>query len=114
MKRLMNVISLILPILFAATLYAQDLKIGAILPLSGDAASWGEAGKEGIELAIDEVNGKGGINGKKVAIIYEDTQAQPEKGASAMLKLTSIDKVPAVIGDIVSATTLAAAPIAEK
>lgn len=114
MKRLIKVILLILPILFATTLYAQDLKIGAILPLSGDAASWGEAGKEGIDIAIDEVNGKGGINGKKVAVMYEDSQAQPEKGVSAMLKLATIDNVPAVIGDIVSATTLAAAPIAEK
>lgn len=92
----------------------NEVKIGAILPLTGDAASWGEAGKEGIELAVSEINSKGGINGRKLEIIYEDTQANPEKGASAMLKLATIDKVPAVVGDIVSATTLAAAPIAEK
>jgi len=92
----------------------QDIRIGAILPLSGDAASWGELGKEGLQLALDEINAKDGIHGKKVAVIYEDTQAQPEKGASAMLKLATVNKVPAVIGDIVSSTTLAASPIAEK
>lgn len=92
----------------------KEIKIGAILPLTGDAASWGASAKEGIELAVSELNAKGGAGGKKVAIIYEDTQAQPEKGASAMLKLATIDKVPVVIGDLVSATTLAAAPIAEQ
>ena len=92
----------------------QEIKIGAILPLTGDAASWGASAKEGIDLAVSEVNAKGTAGGKKVAIIYEDTQAQPEKGASAMQKLATIDKVPAVIGDLVSATTLAAAPIAEQ
>jgi branched-chain amino acid transport system substrate-binding protein len=92
----------------------KEVKIGAILPLTGDAASWGQSGKEGIELAVSEINAKGGINGLKLSVIYEDTQAQPEKGASAMQKLATIDKVPAVVGDIVSATTLAAAPIAEQ
>lgn len=92
----------------------KEIKIGAILPLTGDAASWGASAKEGIDLAVSEIDSKGGISGTKVSIIYEDTQAQPEKGASAMLKLATVDKVPAVIGDIVSATTLAAAPIAEQ
>lgn len=92
----------------------KEIKIGAILPLTGDAASWGASAKEGIDLAVSEINAKGGAGGIKVAIVYEDTQAQPEKGASAMQKLASIDKVPAVIGDIVSATTLAVAPIAEQ
>jgi branched-chain amino acid transport system substrate-binding protein len=92
----------------------KEVRIGAFLPLTGDAASWGQSGKEGIELAVSEVNARGGINGMKLSVIYEDTMAQPEKGASAMQKLATINKVPAVIGDIVSATTLAAAPIAEQ
>lgn len=92
----------------------KEARIGAILPLTGDAASWGQSGKEGIELAISEINSKGGIGGKKLSIIYEDTQAQPEKGASATVKLATVDKVPAIVGDLISATTLAAAPIAER
>jgi len=107
----------LMPLLFLVTgcaREAQELKIGAILPLTGDAASWGERGKKGIDLAIKEINERGGIKGRKLRVIYEDTQASPKLGAAAMKKLATIDKVPVVIGDIVSATTLAAAPIAEK
>ena len=93
---------------------SEEIKIGAILPLTGDAASWGEMGKQGIDLAVDEINSEGGIKGKKIKVVYEDTQADPQKGVSAMRKLVSIDKVPVVIGDIVSAVVLAAAPIANE
>lgn len=90
------------------------LKIGAILPLTGNSASWGEQGKYGIELAVEDINSKGGINGKLVNVIYEDSKAIPKDAVSAIQKLINADKVPAVIGDIVSATTLAMAPIVEK
>jgi len=92
----------------------EVIKIGILAPLSGDAASWGEAAKEGYDLAVEQVNMAGGISGRSLEPIYEDTQAQPEKAASAMLKLATVDKVPAVLGSITSAATLAAAPIAEK
>ncbi|OPY80192.1 MAG: Leucine-, isoleucine-, valine-, threonine-, and alanine-binding protein precursor [Syntrophorhabdus sp. PtaU1.Bin153] len=121
MKNLTKHLSLLVPILFMLLFSCSgssdrqgEMKMGAILPLTGDAAGWGQSGKEGIDLAVSEINGKGGISGKKIVVIYEDTQAQPEKGASAMLKLATVDKVPVVIGDLVSATTLAAAPIAEQ
>lgn len=92
----------------------QEIKIGAILPLTGDAAAWGEKGKKGIDLAVDQINEHGGIDGKQLKVIYEDTQALPRLGVTAVTKLVNVDKVPVVIGDIVSATTLAAAPVAEK
>lgn len=90
------------------------IKIGAVLPLTGDSAAWGEQGKYGIELAVEEINAKGGINGKKLKVIYEDSQAVPKNAVTSIQKLINVDKVPAVVGDIVSATTLAMAPIAEK
>lgn len=91
-----------------------EIKIGAILPLTGDAASWGAMGKEGIDLAIDDINHKGGIKSKKLRVIYEDTRAKPSQGVNAVQKLITVDKVTVIIGDIVSATTLAIAPVAEK
>jgi branched-chain amino acid transport system substrate-binding protein len=90
------------------------VKIGAVLPLTGDSAAWGEQGKYGIELAVEEINAKGGINGKKLEVVYEDSQAIPKNAVTSIQKLINVDKVPAVAGDIVSATTLAMAPIAEK
>lgn len=91
-----------------------SIKIGAILPLTGDSAAWGEQGKYGIELAVEEINAKGGINGKKLEVVYEDSQAIPKNAIISIQKLINIDKVPAVVGDIVSATTLAMAPIARN
>jgi len=92
----------------------EKLRIGAILPLTGDSASWGKQGRWGIELAVREVNESGGIDGKQVEVVYEDSQAIPRLGVAAFSKLTKVDEVPAVVGDIVSATTLAMAPHAEE
>ena len=90
------------------------IQIGATLPLSGDAAAWGKNTQEGIELALDEINASGGVLGKKVVVIYEDTKAQAKEGVTAYQKLTTVDKVPAIIDDSVSSVTLANAPLADK
>ncbi|MEI6065719.1 MAG: ABC transporter substrate-binding protein [Methylococcaceae bacterium] len=90
------------------------VKIGAILPLSGDVASYGNNTKEGIDLAVEQINLSGGINGKKIEIIYEDSKADAKTGASGMLKLIDIDKVQAIIDNSVSSVALAAVPIADK
>ncbi|MFH1371607.1 MAG: ABC transporter substrate-binding protein [Planctomycetota bacterium] len=93
---------------------SEVIKIGAILPLTGESAFWGENIKNGIELAVDEINQKGGILGKKVAILYEDTQGQPAVGTQVVSKLISIHKVQCIIGDVISSVMLAVAPIMER
>jgi branched-chain amino acid transport system substrate-binding protein len=92
----------------------QEIKIGAVLPLTGSAGVWGENAKMGMDLALKEVNDAGGIKGKAVRIIYEDSQSDPAKATSALQKLITTDKVQVVIGDIASSSVLAMAPIAEK
>lgn len=118
LSRVISIISLCLILAFAGTAFSESqsgsVKIGAVLPLTGDSAAWGEQGKYGIELAVEEINAKGGINGKKLEVVYEDSQAIPKNAVTSIQKLINVDKVPAVAGDIVSATTLAMAPIAEK
>jgi branched-chain amino acid transport system substrate-binding protein len=93
---------------------SKEIKVGATLPLSGDAAIWGNNTREGIELALNEINERGGVLGKKVKVIYEDTEALPQKGVSAYTKLVQVDKVVAIIDDSVSSVTLAMAPLAQK
>lgn len=93
---------------------AEFYKIGAILPLSGNAAQYGEWGKSGISLAVDEINSKGGINGKKLEVIYENDSADPKTGVASVNKLINIDKVKLIVGPIPSTVTLAVAPICEK
>ncbi|MEK7399320.1 MAG: penicillin-binding protein activator [Candidatus Poribacteria bacterium] len=91
---------------------SKNLKFGFIGPLTGPAAAWGIAQKNGIEIAVEELNSAGGINGRKVEIIYEDSQMDSNKAILAMKKLTGVDKVPVVFGETASAQTLAIAPVA--
>jgi branched-chain amino acid transport system substrate-binding protein len=93
---------------------SKEIKIGAILPLTGDAGSYGTALKKGMDIALEDVNAHGGINGKKLVIVVEDSQADAGKAVSAFNKLRAADGVPMVLGDMFSAGTLAIAPIAER
>lgn len=92
----------------------QAIKIGFIGPLSGSTASLGENMKVAVELARDEANVKGGINGRKIEVIFEDGKCESKAAAAAGAKLLNIDKVVAVIGGVCSTETLAVAPLAEK
>jgi len=89
----------------------ETVKIGIILPLTGDAGNYGKSLKEGIITADLLLSDSLGFN---VQIIYEDSKAEPQQAVSAMNKLISADKVSSVIGDMFTSTTLAIAPIAEK
>ena len=92
----------------------KEIVIGHIAPLTGDAAMWGRWEVEGINLAVEEINAKGGIGGRKIKIIHEDDKADPKTAVSALQKLIAIDKVKVVIGATLSSPTLACAPVAEK
>ncbi|MEO0084447.1 MAG: ABC transporter substrate-binding protein, partial [candidate division WOR-3 bacterium] len=83
-------------------------------PLTGDAATIGENMKIAIEIARDEINREGGINGRPIEIIFEDGQCEPKAAVNAGNKLINIDKVPIIIGGLCSSETLAVAPLAEK
>jgi branched-chain amino acid transport system substrate-binding protein len=83
------------------------IKIGGIFPLSGAVAVYGVECRNGIELAIKEINSSGGVNGKQLQLISEDDEGNPEKTVSAYTKLTTKDKVSFVIGSLTSGCTLA-------
>ena len=79
---------------------SEPIKIGALLSLTGGASAWGENAQKGIALATEEINKNGGINGKQVEIIYEDTASDPKVAVSAFQKVTSFDRVDAIIGPL--------------
>ncbi len=91
----------------------NEIVIGEFAPLTGATASYGQSTDAGLKLAIEEINKKGGVLGKKIRIVVEDNQSKPEESALAVSKLISRDKVCAVIGEVASSRTLAAAPIAQ-
>jgi len=90
------------------------IKIGVITPLTGGSAKYGEDIKRGYDLAVEEINEKGGIKGRKIRLIYEDDEGKPEKAVAAAQKLIQRDKVITILGALWSSPTLAVTPIAEK
>lgn len=91
---------------------SDTITVGLITPLSGDGASYGQTEQNVTTLAVDKINGAGGIDGKKLAVIYEDGKCDGKDATDAIQKLISIDKVDIVLGGTCSAETLAAGPIA--
>ena len=92
---------------------SELLTIGAILPLNGVSSLYGQYPKEGMEMALAEINSKGGVNGKQLALIFEDTQSLTANAATASQKLINNDHVPVILTGASSPETLAEAPIAE-
>jgi len=76
---------------------SSSLKIGAILPLTGTASENGEFQKQGIDLAVDQINQAGGIKGKKIEIVYGDSKNEAKEGISLFTRMSDVDKVPALI-----------------
>lgn len=91
----------------------DSVKIGMIAALSGEAAPYGETVRQGTELAVEQLNKKGGINGKPIEVIYEDGKCTGKDSASAAQKLVSVDKVKFIVGASCSGETIAIAPIVE-
>jgi branched-chain amino acid transport system substrate-binding protein len=92
----------------------DTIKIGHVLPKSGPLAAYAEGFANGVKLAVMEINEKGGIAGRKVELIEEDSGTDPVKAAEAARKLIDVQGVKVIIGAYASSSTLAIAPIAEE
>ena len=115
MKKFVVVLALIfLTSLFTADLFAQDLKFGIPLPLTGPQAKFGEIEKNSYEIALGEINAAGGIKGKKVALEFEDSQGKPEVTRSIAEKLIDVKKQPVTFGEYSSSCSKAFAAVAEE
>ena len=90
-----------------------EIVIGEYGSLTGTNATFGISTKNGIDMAIDEVNARGGVLGRQVRVIVEDDQSRPEEAQSVVTKLITSDRVVAVLGEVASSNSLAAAPVAQ-
>ena len=88
--------------------------IGGILPLSGSVAVFGVDCRNGVELALAEINGAGGVNGMNLSFIAEDDEGIPEKSVNAYSKLVTRDRVNVIIGSITSGCTKAITSLAQS
>jgi len=91
----------------------EVIKIGAILPLTGSASLLGEYVKNGIDIAVEELNSMGGIKGKKIKVVFGDSKNDPKEGVAIFNNLLAIEKLPVVISAM-TGVTQAIIPIADK
>lgn len=91
---------------------AADLKFGVAEALSGGAAQYGVAIRNGFQLAAEEINAKGGINGNKIVLVIEDEQGKKEEAINVIKKLVFQDKVLMIFGPTLSNSFFAGGPVA--
>ncbi|MBM4362194.1 MAG: ABC transporter substrate-binding protein [Deltaproteobacteria bacterium] len=97
----------------AAAPAGDRILLGEVGSLTGAEATFGISTRNGIELALREVNAQGGVRGKKVDVRVYDDQGKPEEAASAVTRLIAEDRVRLVLGEVASTNSLAMAPKAQ-
>lgn len=123
MKKIVLLITFVLLICFNGIFAQQEkkaddgkepIRVGVFIDLTGATSSFGISTKNGIELAVEEINKSGGINGRRIYLIIEDDQGRPETAKYVVKKLIEEDKVHAILGEVASTNSLAAAPVAQE
>jgi len=99
---------------FAGTLFAQDVQLSIPLPLTGTNAKFGEIEKRSYEIAMEEINAKGGVKGRRIVLEFEDSQGKPEVSRSIAEKLIDVKKQPVIFGEYSSSCSKAIAAVAEE
>ena len=92
---------------------AEPIKIGEIQPLTGKEAAFGQSAHKGVEIALEEINARGGLLGRPLAMATEDNQSKSGDSATIACKLISRDKVVAIISGGTSSNCLEIAPICQ-
>ena len=93
---------------------ADTIKVGIVLPVTGPQAKFGEIEKQSFDMALEEINGGGGIKGKKLEFLIEDDTGRPEVGRSVVEKLITKDKVVMLGGGYSSSVVYAVAGVAQQ
>ncbi len=118
LKIILGIVVLVIIIILIVTFYKPTpkgtVKIGVLTALTGNMAEYGNNIKNGIELAVEEINGGGGINGRQIALFYEDSKCEPMEAVNGFSKLADTQMLNIVLGTLCSGETLAIAPIANE
>lgn len=102
-------------VLLGTTAFAQDeIRIGVLTPLSGTYAGIGQQVRWGLDLAAEEINASGGILGRQVELIYEDSEANPATAVPRAERLFDVENVDFLTGTVSSGVTLAVGQVAER
>lgn len=116
-----QVIFTIIALLFSTVFYSckdggseNEILIGEYASLTGDKATFGQSSHNGLVMAVEEINKNGGVLGKQIKLISEDDQGKTNEVQTVVQKLINRDKVVAVVGEVASSLSLAAAPICQQ
>lgn len=99
---------------YNSTASGDTIKIGAVIPLSGQVSSFGQSAKKGLQLLQEQTNNAGGINGKKVEFLIQDDEGKAATAVTVGQKLINSDKVVAIVGPLTSTSANSLAPICQK
>jgi branched-chain amino acid transport system substrate-binding protein len=93
---------------------SNEILIGHYASLTGSQATFGSSTDNAVKLAVEEINAAGGINGKQIRLITYDDKGDAGEAGTAVMRLITKDKVVAVIGEVASKLSLAAAPVCQE
>ena len=93
---------------------SESYRLGLVYSLSGPAAMWAQSGLHAVELAVEECNAAGGIDGKRIELHVEDAATRPSTAVSSFLKLANQKDVPVILGDVWAMTTNPLIPLADR
>ena len=116
MKRIL-IASIVIASLLSAcqpAVTGDKVRVGVFMSLTGTTANFGISSVNGIKLATEEVNAAGGINGKQIELLVQDDRSDAQEAATIVTKFVTQDQVHAVLGEVASSRSIAAAPIAQN
>ncbi len=93
---------------------SDKVRIGVFMSMTGSTANFGISSVNGIKMAADEVNKAGGINGKQIELLVQDDRSDASEAATIVTKFVTQDQVHAILGEVASSRSIAAAPIAQN
>jgi len=118
MKRFAFLVGVVLAVglSLAGTTFGAEgpIKVGIVLPLTGEQAQFGEIERNSFQMAVEEINKAGGVNGRTIELLIEDDTGKPDVGRSAVEKLISRDRVPVLTGGYSSSVTYAVCAVAQQ
>lgn len=98
----------------AARTTRDQVLLGVVASLTGDQASFGVSTRDGVTLAVEEANARGGVLGKPILTRVYDSQGKPAEGANAVTRLINQDGATVILGEVASSISLAMAPVAQR
>ena len=110
---LVLVIGAVLSVAAPAISVADTLRIGAILSLTGNSAANGQAMRDGIMLAVDEINKRGGVSGNRIEIVVEDSKSDPKTAVDGFARMEKLPRPPLFYLSFLSSVGVALAPLAD-